>query len=54
MSDTIPSPEVTTLTEKNHSYILKEIHDDLDTYFLCSYENISDFENNSCVNIICF
>ncbi len=32
VSDTIPSPEVATLTEKNYTDILKEVHDDLNTY----------------------
>ncbi len=32
ISDTIPSPDIAVLTEENYTDILKEVHDDLNTY----------------------
>ena len=32
ISDTIPSPDVAELTPENYTDILKEVHEDLDTY----------------------
>ena len=32
VSDTIPSPDVAELTPENYTDILKEVHEDLDTY----------------------
>ena len=32
VSDTIPSPEIANLTEKNYTNILKEVHENLETY----------------------
>ena len=32
VSDTIPSPEIANLTEENYTNILKEVHENLETY----------------------
>ena len=32
VTDTIPSPEIAELTSENYTDILKEVHEDLDTY----------------------
>lgn len=91
VSDEIPSPDVAKITSENYTNILKEVHENLDTYigqkisfmgyiyrvddlkenqfilardmiinsknqtvvvgFLCEYENASEFENNTWVDL---
>ena len=66
VNDSIPSSEVATLTAENYTNILKEVHDDIDTYvgqkisfsgyvyrvsFLCSSEKAKDYKTYSWVNI---
>lgn len=52
VSDTIPSPDVATLTNENYTDILKEVHENLDTYvgqkisFTGYVYRVSDLEEN--------
>ena len=88
----IPSPDIAEISPENYTNILKEVHDDIDTYigqkisftgyiyrisdlkenqfilardmkidnsiqtvvvgFLCEYDNIKDFKNNTWIKVI--
>lgn len=52
VNDEIPSPEVATLTSENYTDILKEVHENLDTYigqkisFIGYIYRVDDLEEN--------
>lgn len=52
VTDEIPSPEVATLTSENYTDILKEVHENLDTYigqkisFIGYIYRVDDLEEN--------
>ena len=52
--DCMPSVEIAYLTDENYTNVLKEVHENLDTYivgFLCSLENAEDFDTYSWIKI---